>query len=100
MGYDPREFIASVEWRFAKTMAHYNPHWYVVQRDVGGPLFDAFVAYIQASPKVRRYAGRQYHYVEVAQQTYWLTWGGGARWIINRKPTAEAGWDPEPGDSA
>ena len=34
--YDPRQFIDSVEWRFAKTMAHYNAHWYVVERDHRG----------------------------------------------------------------
>ena len=31
-----QRFVDGAEWRFAKTMAHYNPHWYVVERDAGG----------------------------------------------------------------
>jgi hypothetical protein len=27
---------------------------------------------------------------------YWLTHTGDAGWIVNRKPSAEAGWDEEP----
>jgi hypothetical protein len=30
---DLREFIATARWLFAKTMAAYNPHWYVVERE-------------------------------------------------------------------
>lgn len=59
-----RLFIASVSWRFAETMAHYNPYEYVVQRD-DGPLFAEFVDYVKASPTARRYNGRSYRYVEV-----------------------------------
>jgi hypothetical protein len=100
--YDPRPFIASVTWTFARTMAHYNPHEYCVERDVAKlsdehrRMFDEFVAYLNASETVRRYAGKPYRYVEVDGFTYWTTWGGGARTIVNRKPTAQAGWDDEP----
>lgn len=91
--YDPRPFIASVEWRFAKTMAHYNPHWYVVERDAGGELFSAFVAFIRDSGRVRRYRGYPYRSVTVDGFDYWLTWADDAGAIINRKPSADAGWD-------
>jgi hypothetical protein len=95
VGYDPRVFIASVEWRFAKTMAHYNPHWYVVQKANDGPLFDGFLAYLNASETVRRYKGRPYRYVTVDDHDYWTTFAPGAGYIINRKPSGEAGWDDE-----
>jgi CelD/BcsL family acetyltransferase involved in cellulose biosynthesis len=55
-GYDPRHFIASVEWRFARTMPE-NPHWYVVERDAGGEPFSALVAYIRYHGRVRRFRG-------------------------------------------
>ncbi len=96
-GYDPQEFIRSVEWRFAKTMAHYNPHWYVVQRDDGGPLFDGFLAYLAETGRVRLYGGYPYRYVTVDDHDYWTTWAEGAGYIVNRKPSVDAGWDPEPG---
>jgi hypothetical protein len=51
---DARPFIALVEWRFAKTMAHYNPHWHVVERHNAGPEFTAFVASVRSAP-IRRY---------------------------------------------
>jgi hypothetical protein len=46
MAFDPRVFIGRVRWVFAKTMAHYNPHEYVVESVEGGPQFDGFVALI------------------------------------------------------
>ncbi len=93
--YDPRTFIESAEWRFAKTMAHYNPHWYVVERDAGGKAFSAFVDFVRTGP-VRRYRGGRYVWVTVGEWDYWLTHAGRDGWIINRKRTAEAGWDPSP----
>jgi hypothetical protein len=53
--FDPRDFIASVPWRFAETTAHYNPHWYVVERDHRGEAFGAFVAVVRsgADPQVQ-----------------------------------------------
>jgi hypothetical protein len=93
--FDPRDFIASVPWRFAKTMAHYNPHWYVVEREHRGEAFDAFVAFVRSGP-IRRYRSGRYHCVTVDGFDYWLTHGGADGWIVNRKPTAEAGWDAEP----
>jgi hypothetical protein len=71
-----------------------NPHWYVVEREVGGLAFDAFVARIQDG-RVRRYEGYDYPTVPVDDFDYWLTRGNDSGWIINRKPSAEAGWDEE-----
>jgi hypothetical protein len=51
---DARRVIASVEWRFAKTMTHYNPHLYVVERENAGPKFTAFVNFVR-SGRIRRY---------------------------------------------
>ena len=93
--YDPRPFIASVEWVFAKTMAHYNPHEYVVERDHRGEAFDAFLALVRSGP-IRRYRGGRYHCVTVDEHDYFLTHAGEDGWIVNRKPTVRAGWDPEP----
>ena len=91
--FDPRPFIGSVEWVFAKTMAHYNPHWYVVERKFGGPDFTAFVDFIRSGP-IRRYYGGRYHCVSVDGFDYWLTHAGPDGWIVNRKRTEDAGWDP------
>jgi hypothetical protein len=93
--FDPRRFIDSVEWRFAKTMAHYNPHWYVVERNAGGPEFTDFVAFIRAGP-IHRYRGGRYHCVTVDDWDYWLTHAGADGWIVNRKRSAEGGWDDVP----
>jgi hypothetical protein len=59
---DLREFIATARWLFAKTMAAYNPHWYVVEREEAGPLFDRFVAFVRSGP-IRRYRCGRYHCV-------------------------------------
>ena len=94
--FDPRPFIARVEWRFATTMAHYNPHWYVVERDNAGDEYTAFVALI-AGGELRFYLGYPYHHVSVDGWDYWLTWAEDAGSIINRKPSDEAGWDDQTG---
>jgi hypothetical protein len=43
-------------------MAAYNPHWYVVEREEAGPLFDRFVAFVRSGP-IRRYRCGRYHCV-------------------------------------
>jgi hypothetical protein len=98
--HDPRAFIASTAWTFASTMPE-NPHEYVVERDLRGDpeahaAFRAFVAHVR-SGRLRTFRGHRYRTVEVEERTYWLTWGRGGGHIVNRKPTAEAGWDDEPG---
>ena len=59
------------------------------------PLFDAFVAFVRTGP-IRRYWGGRYFCVTIDEYDYWLTHGGDAGWIVNRKRTDEAGWDAEP----
>jgi hypothetical protein len=92
---EARSFIASRSWVFAKTMARYNPHEYIVEARHGGPDFDAFVALIRRAP-IRRWHGGRYHALTVDDHDYWLTHAGAAGWLVNRKPTERAGWDPEP----
>jgi hypothetical protein len=94
--FDPRQFIAGVEWRFAKTMAHYNPHWYVVERDNRSDAFAAFVELIE-NGEVRMYRGHPYNHVTVDGWDYWLTRADDAGDIINRKPSDQAGWDDQAG---
>ena len=94
--YDPSQFIHSVEWRFAKTMAHYNPHWYVVQRDNRDELFDGFLRYLTDHGKLRSYKGYPYRSVSVDGWDYWTTWASSACYIINRKRSAVAGWTEPP----
>ena len=90
---DLRAFIARVEWTFAKTMPD-NPHWYIVERKIGGPTFDAFVALIQKG-SVRRYRGHDYRSLTVDDYDYWLMASSDSGWIINRKPSTDAGWDDD-----
>jgi hypothetical protein len=93
--YDPRPFIASVPWVFARTMAHYNPHEYIVESRHRGEAFDAFVAFVRTGA-IRRYRGGRYHCVTVEGFDYFLTYVPDAGWLVNRKRTEVAGWDPEP----
>jgi hypothetical protein len=95
---EARAFIASVTWVFAKTRAEFNPHEYAVERTEGGPPFAAFVELVRSTP-IRRWRGGRYHCLTVDDHDYWLTHGGAAGWIVNRKPTDRAGWDPEPAPS-
>lgn len=88
-----RAFIAAVDWVEARTMAHYNPHEYVHTRRVEDRAGFAVLAALIDAGDVRRYQGTPYRYVELDGFTYWSTWGGGR--LINRKPTASAGWDEE-----
>jgi hypothetical protein len=91
--YDPSQFIRSVEWRFAKTMAHYNPHWYVVERDHRGAAFDAFVAFVRSGP-IRRYKGGRYHCATVDEWDYFLTRARTAGSSIANRATPRAGTHP------
>jgi hypothetical protein len=49
-----------------------------------------------ARGRIRRYRGGRYHCATVDGWDYWLTHSGAGGWIVNRKPTAQAGWDAEP----
>ena len=87
-----RQWIKKQEFVFAKTMPE-NPHHYIVEKKHGGPEFSEFVEFVKQRGKVGRFRGYPYRYVEIDLFTYWLTFGRDAGWIINRKPTLEAGWD-------
>jgi hypothetical protein len=71
MSVDPHGFIDSVTWRFARTMP------------------DALIR----TGETQHYRGWAHRSVTVDDFDYWLTWAGDAGHIINRKPSAEAGWD-------
>jgi hypothetical protein len=47
--------------------------------------------------RVRRYTGHPFRYVTVDDHDNWTTWAEGAGYIVNRKPSVDAGCDPEPG---
>jgi hypothetical protein len=96
--FDAQAFVDSVEWTFASTMPK-NPHEYVIERDFRGDAeahaaFRAFVALVRAG-RMRTFQGHRYRTVEVDERTYWLTWGRGGGHIVNRKLTAEAGWEDD-----
>jgi hypothetical protein len=73
-----RAFIASVEWVFAKTMAHHNPHEYVVERVAGGEEFSAFVDFVRSGP-IRRY--KRCFCQTVDEHDFFLTHAGADGWI-------------------
>lgn len=83
---EARAFIASAPWTFAKTMPE-NPHEWT-RGD--GPGFEALLSLIRSGEK-RRFRGRPYHTVVIDGWSYWMTWAAGP--ILNRKKSAEAGWD-------
>jgi hypothetical protein len=51
-----RAWIAKAPFRFARTMPE-NPHWYIVQREHGGPEFDALVHCIEEEGATRHFRG-------------------------------------------
>jgi hypothetical protein len=86
-------FLASAGWRFASSMAD-NPHWYVLERDYGGPVFDALVERIEQG-EVGRFRGRAYRYATLDDFVYWVmsSRDGRAGRVVNRKRVEQAEWD-------
>jgi hypothetical protein len=72
-----------------------NPHHYIVERQHGGAEFDAFARCVKEEGTRRLYKGWRYWTLSLDGHDYWLTWAGGAGRVINRKPTAEAGWEDD-----
>ena len=62
--FDPRAFIAGVEWRFAATMPD-NPHEYILESTAGGPDFLAFYELIRSEGRVEVFEGYPYRYLTV-----------------------------------
>jgi hypothetical protein len=89
-------FLASAGWRFASSMAD-NPHWYVLERDYGGPVFDALVERIEQG-EVGCFRGRAYRYATLGDFVYWVmpSLGGTAGRVVNRKRVEQAEWDQGP----
>lgn len=79
--YDPRPYIASQRWVYAKTVPT-HPHEYVVPEVTTDPAahYD-MVKWINRVGEPRMFAGKRYKYAEVDGYVYWI----GPRTIINRR---------------
>ena len=86
-----RAFVARKEWIFAKTMPD-NPHHYVVlfhqrtQEDRDG--YAALRKLITQYGSKRRWHGSLWRSYRLDDHDYWTIYP-----VINRKPSAEAGWE-------
>ena len=70
VGYDPRPYIASQVWVFAKSMA--DPHEYLVIRNsTDWREHLVFVDWIRRSGEQERYQGRLYRFRIVDGRRYW-----------------------------
>jgi hypothetical protein len=82
--------VASKTWTFGKTTPE-NPHWYVVCPKEDGPERDGYYALaelIKTYGEYRRWHGSKWRTYQLDDHWYWHMWP-----IINRKPSAEAGWE-------
>ena len=88
-------FIESADWRFAATMAA-DPHWYVLERDCDGAVFDALAARIERG-EVGHYQGHAYRYLTLGDCVYWVmpSRGNKAGRVINRMRSDQAAWEEE-----
>jgi hypothetical protein len=84
--FDPRAFVESVPWRFAKTMPQL-PHEYVVEGKVPDDQFWAFVRHIRERGFEAYWRGRLNTYLELGGWRYWAMPGRGdtSVTIINRE---------------
>lgn len=64
-----RDFIASQNWRFAKTMPD-DPHWYVVSYAHDKPFYD-FVSHINRHGSAKLYKKVYYICFDFEGYTYW-----------------------------
>jgi hypothetical protein len=87
---EAKGFVNDATWTFAKTMAS-NPHWYVVQPRVKDPRLRALMELLDNHNRIRRWFGRAYRVVTLQGFDYWDIYP-----VVNRKPTAFAGWDGDP----
>ena len=86
-GFDPRPFVVSAPWRFAKTMAH-MPHEYLVEGKVPDPdAFARFVAHIREHGFKAYWRTSLNTYLELDGWRYWAMPGRGdsSITIINRE---------------
>jgi hypothetical protein len=84
--FDPRAFVESVPWRFAKTMPQL-PLEYVVEGKVPDDQFWAFVRHIRERGFEAYWRGRLNTYLELGGWRYWAMPGRGdtSVTIINRE---------------
>jgi hypothetical protein len=85
-----RAFVARKEWIFAKTMSD-NPHHYVVLFHQQGADRDGYLALqelITRYGRKRRWHGSMWRSYDLDGFSYWTIHP-----VINRKPSAEAGWE-------
>ena len=89
------EYIAEVEWRFAKTYAKTAPHEYTIRRwrkDLNGE-FDFFIDLIRQKGYDGRFWGVAYRYLEFEEYKYWFCADeDGTVSIINREPLDLEAW--------
>jgi hypothetical protein len=87
-----RAYADHKAWIFAKTMAETNPHHYVVwfhqrtQEDQDG--YQALRELITRHGAKRRWHGKMWQVYDLDGWSYWHIHP-----VINRKPSAEAGWE-------
>lgn len=67
---DLREFVATSQWTFAKTMPEW-PHEYIVRGRVDGHLFEALVHHIRGHGFEGRFYGRALTYFAEGGLLYW-----------------------------
>lgn len=67
---DIREFVLSVNWRFAKTMPK-DPHWYTVRNFSDDAAFIEAVNIIRRDGKPVMYKGRAYISLDLDGWRYW-----------------------------
>lgn len=65
-----REFIATLQWTFAKTMPRW-PHEYIVRAQVDENLFEQLVQHIRANGFEEPFYQEKYIYLEVDGLLYW-----------------------------
>ena len=85
--FDPRPFVESAPWRFAKTMAH-MPHEYLVEGKIPDEDgFWAFVAYIAEHGFEASWRQYRNTYLELDGWRYWAMpgRGNGSITIVNRE---------------
>lgn len=65
-------FIARGKWTFAKTYAHFAPHWYVVRREFADDeTFDAAVLHIRAHAVSEVFHGKTFQCFYYKGYKYW-----------------------------
>ena len=78
--YDPRPFIESEEWTFAKSMPD-EPHFYVVsQRATDRRGWRDFAGWIRRNGEWAEYREQRYRYATVDEWSYWVVGR-----VINRR---------------